>query len=151
MGAGAIPLSVQKARAQFKKSGNRTALYTAPYDYTGDDTVDVSFNGGNAVFTPPRTLLLEYRLGRLSPEQFQAGYRAFLEESLVQHLFNWNKLFESGRIVLVCSCNGGADVCHRFVLVDFLKNLGAVYCGDVSSRKKKSGKRTGHTSRLLKK
>ncbi len=151
MGAGAIPLSVEKARAQFKKSSSRTALYTAAYDYTGDDKVDVSFNGGNAVFTPPRTLMLEYRLGRLSPEQFQAGYCTFLEESLVQHLFNWNKLFESGRIVLVCSCNGGADLCHRFVLIDFLKKLGAVYCGDVSSRKKKSGKRTGHTSRLLKK
>ena len=145
MGAGAIPLSVEKARAQFKKSGSRTALYTAAYGYTGDDTVDVSFNGGNPVFTPPRTLLLEYRLGRLSPEQFQAGYCAFLEESVVQHLFNWNKLFESGRIVLVCSCNGGADVCHRFLLIDFLKRRGAVYCGDVSSEKKKSGKRIGRS------
>ena len=145
MGAGAIPLSAEKARAQFKKRSRRTALYTAPYDYTGDDKVDVSFNRGNAVFAPPRALLLEYRLGRLSPEQFQAEYCTFLEESLVQHLFNWNKLFESGSIVLVCSCNGGADVCHRFVLIDFLKKLGAVYCGDVSSKKKKPGKRTGQS------
>ena len=63
MGAGAIPLSVEKARAQFKKSGNRTALYTAAYGYTGDDKVDVSFNGGNPVFTPPRTL------GRVSADR----------------------------------------------------------------------------------
>jgi hypothetical protein len=143
MGAGAIPLSVEKARGQFKKSGCTTALYTAPYDYTGDDRVDVSFNGGNTVFTPPRTLLLEYRLGRVSPEQFRTGYCTFLEQSLVQHVFNWNKLFESGSIVLVCACNGGADACHRFVLIDFLQKLGAVYGGDISSKKKQPKKRTG--------
>jgi hypothetical protein len=146
MGAGAIPLSVEKARAQFNTSSRSTAVYTAPHAYTGNDRVDVSFNGGNAVFTPPRALMLEYRLGRVSSEQFHAAYCTFLAESLVQHLFNWNKLFESGSIVLVCSCNGGADICHRFVLIEFLEKLGAVYCGDVSSRKKKLGKRTGRST-----
>ena len=137
MGAGAIPLAVEKKRGQRTQGSSGLAMYTAPYDYTGDDKVDVSFNGGNFVFAPPRILLLEYRLGRLSLEKFQGEYVTFLEGSFVQHAYSWDRLLESDKIVLVCSCNAGDAACHRSVLIDFLKRFGAIYCGDVTEKKKK--------------
>jgi len=137
MGAGAVPVNVEKAFKQRQKTSSRLEIYTAPYDYAGDDRVDVSFNGSDFVFAPPRSLLFEYRLGRLTPEKFQAEYNAFLEGSFIQHMYNWDRLLESGRIVLVCSCNGGDTNCHRQVFIDFLKRFGAVYCGSVSRKKKK--------------
>ena len=136
MGAGAVPVDVEKAFRLRQQSSTRLEIYTAPYGYAGDDRVDVSFNGGNFVFTPPRPLLFEYRLGRLSPEKFQKEYREFLEGSFIEHMYNWDMLLESGKIVLVCSCNAGDASCHRHVLIDFLKRLGAVYCGAVEARKK---------------
>ena len=137
MGAGAIPLAVEKKRGQHKQGSSGLTMYTAPYDYTGGDKVDVSFNGGNFVFAPPRILLLGYRLGRLSLEKFQGEYVKFLEGSFVQHAYSWDRILESGKIVLVCSCNAGDAACHRSVLIDFLKKFGAVYCGDVTEKKKK--------------
>jgi hypothetical protein len=133
MGAGAVPVDVEKAFRLRQQTTSRLEMYTAPYDYAGDNRVDVSFNGGSFVFTPPRPLLFEYRLGRMSPEQFQAEYRRFLEGSFAQHMYNWDMLLESGKIVLVCSCNAKDSSCHRYVLIDFLKKFGAVYCGDVAA------------------
>jgi hypothetical protein len=135
MGAGAVPVDVEKAFKLRQQTTSRLEIYTAPYDgYAGDGRVDVSFNGGNFVFTPPRPLLFEYRLGRLSPEKFQAEYWRFLEDSFIQHMHNWDILLTTGRIVLVCSCNGGPDACHRFMLIEFLKKFGAVYYGDLAAK-----------------
>jgi hypothetical protein len=134
MGAGAVPVDVEKAFRLRQQTTSRLEIYTAPYGYAGDDRVDVSFNGGSFVFTPPRPLLFEYRLGRLNPEKFQEEYGKFLESSFIQHMHNWDMLLASGRIVLVCSCNAEDAACHRHVLIDFLKKFGAVYCGDLAAR-----------------
>ncbi len=134
MGAGAVPVDVEKAFRLRQQTTSRLEIYTAPQGYAGDGRVDVSFNGGNFVFTPPRPLLFEYRLGRVSPEKFQEEYGKFLEGSFIQHMHNWDLLLESGRIVLVCSCNGGPDACHRFMLIDFLKKFGAAYCGNLAAK-----------------
>jgi hypothetical protein len=134
MGAGAVPVDVEKAFRLRQQTSSRLEIYTAPYGYAGDDRVDVSFNGGTFVFTPPRPLLFEYRLGRVSSEKFQEEYWKFLERSFIQNRYNWDMLLESGRIVLVCSCNSGPDACHCFMLIDFLKKFGAVYCGDLEGR-----------------
>ncbi len=82
MGAGAVPVDVEKAFRLRQQSSTRLEMYTAPYGYAGDDRVDVSFNGGSFVFTPPRPMLFEYRLGRVSLEKFQAEYRRFLGRQL---------------------------------------------------------------------
>jgi hypothetical protein len=134
MGAGAVPADVEKAFRLRQQTTSRLEMYTAPYGYAGDDRVDVSFNGGSFVFAPPRPLLFEYRLGRMSPEQFQAEYRRFLEGSFMQHMHNWDILLASVSIVLVCSCNADDASCHRHVLIDFLKRFGAVYRGTVEAR-----------------
>ncbi|MEI6126316.1 MAG: hypothetical protein WCQ99_07140 [Pseudomonadota bacterium] len=137
MGAGAIPIDIEKAFKQRQQSSHKLKIYTAPFAYEGEDRVDVSFNGGNFVLTPPRSLLFDYRLGRVSPEKFQDEYCRFLESSFIQHLYSWERILESGKIVLVCSCNAGDAACHRHVLINFLKRLGGIYCGEVTENKKK--------------
>ena len=107
MGAGAIPLDIEKAFRQRQQSGCRLEIYTAAFGYEGDDKIDVSFNSGNFALTPPRHLIFEYRLGRLSQDEFRASYCRILEESFLQNMYNWNNILDSPRIVLVCSCNAG--------------------------------------------
>ena len=129
MGAGAIPIDIEKAFRQREQSGHTLDVYCAPFDYDGDDRVDVSFNSGNFVLTPPRHQILDYRLGRLSQEQFGQEYAKFLEASFLQNKYNWNTMLDSDRIVLVCSCNVDGPACHRHFLIEFLKRFGAVYRG----------------------
>lgn len=133
MGAGAIPVDVEAAFRQRQLKSTRLEIYTAPVTYAGDDRLDLSFGSGNFVFAPPRVLLFDLRLGRMSREQFQHGYDAFLRGSFAQHMYTWDQLLESVAVVLVCSCNGGEDTCHRFVMIGFLKQFGAVYRGDTAA------------------
>jgi len=135
MGAGAIPVDVEAAFRQRQLKSTGLVIHTASFDYAGDDRLDVSFGSGNFVFAPPRPLLFDFRLGRLGCEQFQKQYAAFLRGSFAQHMYSWDCLLESSAIVLVCSCNGGEDTCHRFTLIEFLKQFGAVYCGDIAARR----------------
>jgi hypothetical protein len=131
MGAGAIPVDIEKAFKERIKNKVKLIIFLADESYSGADSLDVSFQGGNSVFTPPRNLIFEHKLGRISPEQFQKEYFKFLESSFVQHQYTWDKLFESGRIVLLCSCKASDKTCHRHVLIKFLKLFGAVYKGKI--------------------
>lgn len=140
MGAGAIPIDIEKAFRQREQSNHKLEVYTAPFDYAGDARVDVSFNSGNFVLTPPRHQLFNYRLGRLSQEQFRLEYGRFLEASFMQNKYNWDNMLDSPRIVLVCSCNVDGPACHRHFLIEFFKRFGAVYRGALAPKKTKSAK-----------
>ena len=140
MGAGAIPIDIEKAFKERERSDRKPDIYTAPFDYEGDDRVDVSFSGGNFVLTPPRHMLFDYRMGRLSQQQFRADYFKFLEGSFVQHTYNWDNVLDGRRIVLVCSCNADDATCHRHFLIEFLARFGAVYNGAIASKKARGKK-----------
>jgi len=129
VGAGAIPLSIEKILKDRLKKKCDTKIYLADAGYEGEGKIDVSFNGGNPVFTPPKHALLDYKFGKLSPAQFQKEYLKFLENSFIQHQYTWDKMLDSGKIVLVCSCNGADKNCHRQVLIKFLKLFGAAFKG----------------------
>jgi hypothetical protein len=129
MGAGAVPLTIEKAFRDRAQKKNKVQVFCADAGYRGDDVVDVSFQGGSFVLTPPRHLLLDRRLGRLSPAQFEQEYFKFLEQSFLQNRYNWDTILDGRRLVLVCSCGADDATCHRRVLIKFLKKFGAVYKG----------------------
>jgi hypothetical protein len=133
VGAGAIPLSIEKVLKDRLKKKSDIKIYLADTSYDGEGKIDVSFNGGNPVFTPPKHALLDCKLGKLSPAQFQKQYLKFLENSFIQHQYTWDKMLDSGKIVLVCSCNGADKNCHRQVLIKFLKLFGAVSKGKLTN------------------
>ena len=66
MGAGAIPLQVEKEFFEKAKGSYKLDVYTARASYKGDDRVDVSANGGFFIFVPPKQLLFDYRFGKIT-------------------------------------------------------------------------------------
>ena len=132
MGAGAIPINIENILKDRLKKKSDIKIYRADTGYEGAGKIDVSFNGGNPVFTPPKHVLLDYKLGKLTTAQFQKEYLKFLENSFIQHQYTWDKMLDSGKIVLVCSCNGSDKNCHRQVLIKFLKMFGAVSKGKIT-------------------
>ena len=129
MGAGAIPIDIEKAFKERAKNKHKLAVYMADEGYNGEGKIDVSFYGGDPVFTLPKQQQLDYKTGKLSKEKLQQQYFKFLESSFIQYQYTWDKLLDSGKVVLVCSCNAKGRNCHRYILVDFLKKFGAVFKG----------------------
>ena len=129
MGAGAIPIDIEKAFKERAKNKHKLTVYMADEGYEGEGKVDVSFYGGDPVFTLPKQQQLDYKTGKLSKEKLQQQYFKFLESSFIQYQYTWDKLLDSGKVVLVCSCNAKGRNCHRYILVDFLKKFGAVFRG----------------------
>jgi len=134
MGAGAIPLKVQKDFLEKARGRYKLKVYIADFSYSGDDRFDVSANGGHFIFVPPKQLFFDYRLGKKNEREFNTGYAAFLRESYCINQHAWDSALSGGRMVLVCSCNAEDKSCHRYTIIDFLKKLGGVYKGKLKNR-----------------
>ena len=131
MGAGAIPLRVEKKFFERVKGKYKFCVYTADEAYEGDDRIDVSIQSGNFIFVPPTHLLFDYRFRNITEDQFQEAYFEFLKESYTYHQDNWDMLLRKKRIVLVCTCNSQGKDCHRYFIIKFLRKMGAVYKGEL--------------------
>ena len=134
MGAGGIPLKVEKEFFGKEKGTYKLEVYTADTTYEGDDRVDVSVNSGQFIFAPPKHLIFDYRFGKITGNQFQKAYIACLAKSYMNQRYTWDTLLRGNRIVLVCSCNAKGKACHRHVIIQFLKELGVVYKGKLKQR-----------------
>ena len=64
MGAGGIPLQVEKEFFEGEKGKYKLQVYTADVTYEGDDRIDVSVNNGQFIFVPPKHLIFDYRFGK---------------------------------------------------------------------------------------
>jgi len=133
MGAGAIPLQVEKEFFEKAQGSYKLDIYTARASYRGDDWVDVSANGGLFIVAPLKQLFFDYRFGKITGKKFQEAYFECLRSSYLNHRHAWDNLLSNSRIVLVCNCNAEDKSCHRFVIIDFLKKLGATYKGKLKS------------------
>jgi hypothetical protein len=60
-------------------------------------------------------------------KKFQSAYFECLRGSYLNNRHTWDNLLHNPRTVLVCNCNAAGKSCHRFVIIDFLKKLGATY------------------------
>ena len=131
MGAGAIPVHIEKEFLEKAKGKYNINVYTADMRYDGDDRIEVSAQGGHFIFAPPRQLLFDYRLGNTTQDQFQKAYYKFLSENYINHRHAWDSILDRKKIILVCSCNAKGKDCHRYLVVNFLKKLGGVYRGEL--------------------
>jgi hypothetical protein len=129
MGAGAIPIQIEKAFKERAKGKHKLQVFTADIDYEGDDCIDVSLQGGYSFLVPPKHLLINYKLGKSKEDQFQKAYFKFLENSFIQYQHTWDDILDRRKVVLVCSCNVVDKTCQRHFLIKFLKKFGAVYKG----------------------
>lgn len=131
MGAGGIPLKIEKEFFDKARGNYSLSVYTAGAFYRGDDRVNVSLYGGLAILLPPKQLLLDYKFGNITEKEFKRAYLECLEESYIHHRYFWEIMVSKRKLVLVCSCGGKGRHCHRYFIIEFLKKLGATYKGEV--------------------
>jgi len=80
MGAGAIPIQIEKVIKERAGSTHKLKVYIAHSSYCGEDRIDVSFHGGHHIMLPPRQVLFDYKMGRTSQRRqgVRGAFFAFL-------------------------------------------------------------------------
>lgn len=108
-------------------------FWTAQYRYPGPNRLDITVKGNHRIgkiFAPTWDMVMEYK--RTKDE---AVYTAKYHEMIVQSYANnrpiWDELLNTEYAVLTCFCIAG-NFCHRQLLTHYLKQLGAVYEGEIT-------------------
>lgn len=104
-------------------------IYTAQYRYGGPDRYDITVKGGVAkAFSPSWDMVMGYKNGTVSEEEYVARYTLMMATSRLNHSKEWEELLAMDEVTLVCFCANGS-FCHRHILADILVTMGAINMG----------------------
>lgn len=120
-------------------------VFTSQLSYRGPDRLDITAKTGvrsrlgsvtGSTFAPPWDLVMGYKQGRVTQEEYIARYTELMRESYRRYRSQWDELLSMERVVLVCYCPAGS-FCHRLLLAELLAKCGAAYEGEISGKEQK--------------
>lgn len=84
--------------------------------------LDTTFKSGDPVFAPPKNLVMGYKAGLISQEQYTETYLALMRESWMANRERWLEVLSMPEVAVACYC--GADrFCHRHLLVGVFQKV----------------------------
>jgi hypothetical protein len=86
------------------------------------ELIDVSIKSGNAAFAPTYKLLIPYKDGTISEEEYAKQYRELMLRSYMTNQILWNNLVQKERIAIACYCTPGT-FCHRHLLIRYIEKI----------------------------
>jgi uncharacterized protein YeaO (DUF488 family) len=95
-------------------------LYTAQYRYSGESRTDITVKSGWKPFAPTWDMVMGYKAGTLSQEQYTEQYIKLMDKSREDFYRHWCSLLMRKEVTLVCFCKKG-DFCHRVLLAEYLQ------------------------------
>ena len=106
-------------------------VYTSTiWGYHGPNKLDITVKSGVKIFAPTWDMVLGYKNGTITKEEYIEKYMQMMRESYKRYKRAWTTLLNGDRVVLCCYCKPG-DFCHRLLLAEILEKLGAEYCGEI--------------------
>lgn len=90
---------------------------------TGITLVDVTLKSGNRAFSPDLELFRAMKAGEISNVEYTQRFNKLMITSIRSNRQEWLNLLMLGKLCLACYCDE-EHFCHRFLLVDYLKELG---------------------------
>jgi hypothetical protein len=112
-------------------------VFTSTYNYKGTDRLDITLYGKDPIgsfFAPTDSMLMGYRSGTCSVEEYTTLYERLMDESIKNNPEIWSAILHQQRVTLVCFCDSH-DFCHRFLLARRLENMGSEYGGEIDANK----------------
>ncbi len=107
-------------------------VYTAQYRYTGSNRLDITVKGNHPfgrVFAPTKEMVYGFKNGQITRSDYENKYYSMMLESYRLHRYAWNYLLSFRELTFVCFCPANA-FCHRVILANYFKQLGADYLGE---------------------
>ncbi len=106
-------------------------VYTAQYNYRGEDRLDITVKLGDKAFAPTWDMVRAYKSGRITQKEYTEMYYALMRRSYRNNRQRWDEVLAMDKVVLVCFCRAG-DFCHRLLLAQIFQKVAAEYCGEIT-------------------
>lgn len=107
-------------------------LYTAQYNYSGKDRLDITVKGKDPigrVFAPTWKIVMGSKEGTISWAEYSLMYRDLMRKSYSTNNYIWDEILSRDTVTLVCFCKNVRH-CHRYLLAGYFSKLGAMYEGE---------------------
>jgi uncharacterized protein YeaO (DUF488 family) len=102
----------------------------------GVQWLDTTVKTGSSVFAPTWDMVMAWKAGTLSDEEYSVQYRQRMEDSWNNHADVWLKTLDTDQLVLGCFCPPNT-FCHRRLLAKMFVRVAsvythshAIYCGE---------------------
>lgn len=90
-------------------------------DTSDKDVINVTVKSGIVTFAPSWSMVIGYKSGEISKEEYTDKYITMMETSYAFERHAWDHYFpDEGKLILVCYCRSG-DFCHRHLLANFIQ------------------------------
>lgn len=115
-----------KLLMQTRNSLCSVQLWTAQYNYPGEDRHDITVKSGDLVFAPNWQLVTAYKNNQITWEEYTQQYLELMRQSYQTQKQHWLNLLQKPSITLVCFCSDHTH-CHRKLLAEILIKVGQVH------------------------
>ena len=104
-------------------------VFTSSMQYQGDYKLDITVKSGDKVFAPSWDIVMGYKNGKISADQYIEAYLSIMHKSYVDNRKRWDEVLAMDEVVFCCYCKSG-DFCHRLILSQIFEKLGAKVFGE---------------------
>lgn len=88
--------------------------------------LDTTVKTGTSVFKPTWDMVMKWKSGEMSDDEYTKQYRRLMEDSWRDNSSLWLRTLDTDRLVLGCFCP--ADTfCHRRLLAQMLARVATIY------------------------
>lgn len=123
-----------------KLSKNNTLIFTtSQYSIQNHATLDITRKGAESdllgsIFAPPKELVNAYLYNGMTQQEYSVIYGELMQRSYNTNTVLWNYILtKKGYVNLICFCKPG-NFCHRLLLANMFKNMGATYLGEITHK-----------------
>lgn len=81
--------------------------------------LNVTAGSGIQAFAPDVELVMLYKRGQISPQDYEQAYRNRMAESKLRFPGTWELLLDKPKLAVACYCKAG-DFCHRHIFVKLM-------------------------------
>ena len=95
--------------------------------------LDITIKGKDPLgkyFAPTWNIVMDIKNGKINEEEYTNLYHQQMMNSHKNNTDKWEEVLNKDEIVLICFCKA-YGFCHRYLLTQYLVNLGANYMGEL--------------------
>ena len=107
-------------------------LYTAQFRYPFSDRLDITAATKDPlgkIFAPPWDLVKQFKDNQIDEKEYTNIFHNLMVKSYETNPLLWKEVLAKPICTLVCYCSY-MSFCHRFLVAEYLKKLGADYLGE---------------------
>jgi hypothetical protein len=121
---------------------NQTLIVTTShYSVKNYASLDITMKGSEnktdllgSIFAPPKDLVYAYLYKGMTQQEYSVIYSELMQRSYNTNTVLWNYILnKKGYVNLTCFCKPGS-FCHRLLLANMFKNMGATYLGEITNK-----------------